>query len=120
MHSRLPKELSRFIAESVSELPDQVRDHQKYDMRLRVYLELVKNPASGLPIQFVRAADMTPQQKELVRSSGMVIVREQQRDVSNRGWLKPRHVVKAVAAQIPFKCRRHLNFDPLAAGKPRG
>jgi hypothetical protein len=49
LHSRLPKELGRFIAESVSELPDQLRDDQKYDMRLRVYLELVKNPASGLP-----------------------------------------------------------------------
>jgi Protein of unknown function (DUF3644) len=103
LHSRLPKELSRFIAESVSALPDLVRDDQKYDMRLRVYLELVKNPARGLPVQFVRAADMTPQQKELVRSSATVIVREQQRDVSNRGWLKPSQVVKAVATQIPFK-----------------
>lgn len=103
LHSRLPKGLRRFIAESVSELPDQVRDDQNFDMRLRVFLELVKNPASGLPVQFVRAADMTPQQKELLRSSAMVIVREQQRDVSNRGWLKPRQVVKAVAAQIPFE-----------------
>jgi hypothetical protein len=44
-HSRLPKELGRFMAESVIELTDQVRDDQKYDMRLRVSLELVKNPA---------------------------------------------------------------------------
>jgi hypothetical protein len=101
LHSRLPKELRRFIAQSVSELPDEVRDDEKYDMRLRVFL--AKNPASGLPVQFVRAADMTVQQKDLLKSSAMVIVREQQRDVSNRGWLKPSQVVKAVAAQIPFK-----------------
>jgi len=31
-----------------------------------------------------------------------VTVREQQRDLSNRGWIKPHQVVKAVAAEIPF------------------
>lgn len=103
LHAGLPRELRRFIARSVHELPEQVRDDDKYDMRLRVFLELVKNPASGLPIQFMRASEMTAQQKELLRSSAMVIVREQQRDVSNRGWLKPSQVVKAVARQIPFK-----------------
>ena len=46
---------------------------------------------------------MTEREKELLPSTAMVIVREQQRDVSNRGWLKPKQVVKAVAAQIPFK-----------------
>lgn len=103
LQAGLPKALRRFIARSVHELPEQVRDDDKYDMRLRVFLELVKNPASGLPIQFVRATDMTAQQKELMRSSAMVIVREQQRDVSNRGWLKPSQVVQAVASQVPFK-----------------
>jgi hypothetical protein len=103
LHSKLPDELKRFIVQSVSGLPDEVRDDEKYDMRLRVFLELVKNPASGLPVQFVRASDMTAQQKELLRNTAMVIVREQQRDVSNRGWLKPKQVVKAVASQIPFK-----------------
>ena len=103
LHSRLPKELRRFIVQSVGELSDDVRDDEKYDMRLRVFLELTKNPASGLPVQFVRAADMTAEQKEMLRSTAMVIVREQQRDVSNRGWLKPRQVVNAVAAQVPFK-----------------
>jgi hypothetical protein len=68
-----------------------------------VFLELVKNPGTGLPIRFVREADMTEEQKALIRDTGLVIVREQQRDVSNRGWLKPHQVVKAVAAEVPFK-----------------
>ncbi|MBY0443043.1 MAG: DUF3644 domain-containing protein [Mycobacteriaceae bacterium] len=103
LNARLPGELKRFIAQSVRSLPDEVRDDDKYDLRLRVFLELVKNPATGLPIRFVRAADMTEQQKELLRDTGLVIVREQQRDVSNHGWLKPKQVVEAVASQIRFK-----------------
>jgi hypothetical protein len=103
LHAKLPNELNRFIVRCAEALPDEVRDDDKYDLRLRVFLELVKNPASGLPIRFVRAADMTEQQKTALRDTGLVIVREQQRDVSNRGWLKPNQVVKAVAAQIPFK-----------------
>jgi Protein of unknown function (DUF3644) len=103
LHSRLPGELKRFIVQSAQALPDEVRDDDKYDLRLQVFLELVKNPASGLPIRFVRAVDMTEEQKAALRDAGLVIVREQQRDVSNRGWLKPIQVVKAVAAQMPFR-----------------
>lgn len=103
LHAKLPKELKRFIAQSADSLPDEVRDDEKYDMRLRVFLELAKTPADGLAIQFVRAADMTEEHTALLRDTGVVIVREQQRDVSNRGWLKPKQVVKAVAARIPFK-----------------
>jgi len=103
LHARLPSELKRFIVQSAQALPDEVRDDDKYDLRLRVFLELVKNPASGLPIRFVRAADMTEEQKAALTDTGLVIVREQQRDVSNRGWLKPKQVAKAVAAQTPFK-----------------
>ena len=102
LHSKLPRELKLFITRSVSMLPDEVRNDEKYDMRLRVFLELATNPAAGLPVQFVRAADMTEEQKEQSRNTAMVIVREQQRDVSNRGWLKPGQVVRAVSARIPF------------------
>jgi len=103
LHGKLPEELKRFIVQSADALPDDVRADDKYDLRLRVFLEQVKNPASGLPIRFVRAADMTEEQKAALRETGLVIVREQQRDVSNRGWLKPKQVVRAVASQIPFK-----------------
>jgi Protein of unknown function (DUF3644) len=103
LHAKLPKELKRFIVQSADSLPDHVRDDEKYDLRLRVFLELAKTPAAGLAIQFVRAAEMTDEQKALLRDTGVVIVREQQRDVSNRGWLKPQQVVQAVAARIPFK-----------------
>jgi Protein of unknown function (DUF3644) len=102
LHSKLPEELKRFIVQSADSLPNEVRDDDKYDMRLRVYLELVKNPASATPIQFVRATDMTDEEKALIRDTSLVIVREQQRDVSNCGWMKPRQVVEAVAARIPF------------------
>lgn len=102
LHTKLPNGLKRFIVQSTQALPDEVRDDDKYDLRLRVFLELVKNPATGLPIRFVREADMTEQQKATLRDTGLVIVREQQRDVSNRGWMKPHQVVKAVASQIPF------------------
>lgn len=103
LYAKLPNELKRFIAHSTDKLSSDVRDDAKYDLRLRVYLELVKNPASGLPIRFVREAEMTEQQKAALRETGLVIVREQQRDVSNHGWLKPKQVVKAVASRIPFK-----------------
>jgi hypothetical protein len=103
LHDRLPSALKRFIAQSAEALPDEVRDNDKYDLRLRVFLELVKNPASGLPIRFTREADMTEEQKAALKDTGLVIVREQKRDVSNRGWFKPKEVVTAVASQIPFR-----------------
>jgi hypothetical protein len=103
LHARLPSELKQFIVQSAEALPDEVRDDDKYDLRLRVFLELVKNPASGLPIRFMREADMTEEQKAALKDPGLVIVREQKRDVSNRGWLKPKEVVAAVASQVPFR-----------------
>lgn len=103
LQARLPEELKRFFVECTRELSAEVRDDDKYDMRLRVFLEQVKNPASGLPIHFVRAADMTEEQRAMLRETGLVLVREQQRDVSNRGWMKPHQVVKAVASRIPFQ-----------------
>ncbi len=46
---------------------------------------------------------MTEEQKAALKQTGLVIVREQQRDVSNCGWRKPKQVVKVVGSQIPFK-----------------
>ena len=58
------------------------------------------NSGLSLPIQFVRAADMTEeQQAALLR--GLAIVREQQ-DVSNCGWMHAQQVIEAVSARIPF------------------
>lgn len=67
------------VSSRLQYLPDEVRDNEKYDMRLRIFLELAKTPGDGLAIQFVRAADMTDEQKALLRDTGVVIVREQQR-----------------------------------------
>lgn len=102
LHAKLPAGLRKFIVQSTAGLPDDVVDDAKYDMRLRVFLELAKNPGDALPIQFVRQADMTEEQKKLIKDTGIVIVREQQRDVTNCGWMKPHQVVAAVSARIPF------------------
>jgi hypothetical protein len=67
LHWRLPSELKRFIVQSAQALPDD----DKYDLHLRVFPELVKSPASGLPLRFVRAADMTEPQKALLRETGV-------------------------------------------------
>ncbi|MFC5933506.1 MULTISPECIES: DUF3644 domain-containing protein [Mycobacterium avium complex (MAC)] len=103
LHSQLPSELNRFIVQSAEALPEEVRNDNKYDLRLRVFLELVKNSASGSPIRFIREADMTEEQKAVLQQTGLVLVREQQRDVTNCGWMKPHQVVTAVAARIPFR-----------------
>lgn len=106
LHGKLPKELRRFIADSAADLPSTIRNDQKFDLRLRVVLELAKNTPSALPIQFTRYDDMTDEQKQSVQemgSHGTVFVREQKRNVSNFGWLKPRQVVSHVADKIPFE-----------------
>lgn len=106
LHSKLPKELRRFIADSAADLPSTIRNDQKFDLRLRVVLELAKNTSSALAIQFTRFDDMTDEQKESVTemgAHGTVFVREQKRNVSNFGWLKPRQVVSHVEARIPFQ-----------------
>ncbi|KUH70732.1 hypothetical protein AU184_03785 [Mycolicibacterium novocastrense] len=102
LQDNLPKALKRFIVQCTQGLPTDLREDNEYDMRLRAHLELVTNPATGLPIRFVREADMTEEQRAVLRQTGLVLVREQQRDVSNCGWMRPRQVVEAVAARIPF------------------
>lgn len=102
LQSKLPLPLQKFITKSTADLPDEIVHDTKYDMRLRVYLELANSQKESLPIRFIREADMTDEEKKLIKGTGVVIVREQQRDVTSFGWMKPHQVVSAVSERIPF------------------
>jgi hypothetical protein len=67
--------------------------------------ELAPRDPDALAIQYTRYDDLTDEQKASVEElgrKGLVIVREQKRGVINLELLKPRQVIRDVAAQIPF------------------
>ncbi|MGU3435913.1 DUF3644 domain-containing protein [Actinomycetes bacterium M1A6_2h] len=106
LHAKLPKDLRRFIASSAADLPKTIRTNQKFDLRLRVVLEVANPSAPGIAIKFTRYDDMTEDQKKALTElgqTGTVFVREQARPVNNQGWFKPKQVVSQVGSRIPFE-----------------
>jgi len=105
LRNSLPAALSTFIAAYESGLPSGVIDDSRYEFRLRVTNELAPKDPDALALQFTRYDDMTQAEKEMVESlgkKGMVIVREQKRDVVGKGLRKPGQVIAEVQRQIPY------------------
>ncbi|MFH5207875.1 DUF3644 domain-containing protein [Antrihabitans sp. NCIMB 15449] len=105
LRSKLPKPLRQFIAESTADLPSTIRGDQRFDLRLRVLLQVATGGSNALAVEFTRYDDLTEEQKQAVAAigaKGTVLVREQKRAVSNLGCFKPRQVVNEVAPRIPF------------------
>lgn len=106
LRNSLPAALRTFIAEHESGLPSGVIDDSRYEFRLRVTNELAPKDPDALALQFTRYDDMTQAEKDMVESlgkKGMVVVREQKRDVVGKGLRKPGQVIAEVQRQIPYK-----------------
>ncbi|GAA4375044.1 DUF3644 domain-containing protein [Agromyces bauzanensis] len=104
LQKTLPADLHRFLAEFDAGLSDDIRRDSHYNLRLRVLLEASASKAD-MAIQFDRYEDLTDDQRATIDQlgqSGRVIVRQQDRPVSNQNLHKPSSVIAEVADQIPF------------------
>lgn len=110
LRSRLPRQLSTFIAQYQSGLPTEVTNDQRFAMRLRIVQELVQRDPDALAVQFTRFDDMSAEERAAVEElgrKGLVVVREQRRQVANTGRIKARDAIKQVQAALPFVFNQH-------------
>jgi hypothetical protein len=106
LQAQLPAALRKFIASYHANLESATRDDPRFELRLRVSLELAPKDPNSTAIQFSRLDDMTDEERAAVEEmgrKGQVIVREQRRPVQHHGWFKPAKACAEVAKQIPFR-----------------
>lgn len=110
LRNRLPADLKRFIAEYHSGLPDATIVDSRFELRLRVVLEVAPRDADAMSMQFTRWDDMTDEERAAVLEMGrrgQTVVREQSRPVVGHGLLRPREAELSIAAEIPYRFTSH-------------
>lgn len=110
LRDKLPADLKRFIAEYHSGLPGETAGDSRFELRLRVVLELAQRDADSMSMQFTRWDDMTEEERAAVTEMGkrgQTVIREQSRPVVGHGLLRPREAELKVAAAIPFRFTSH-------------
>lgn len=106
LRNSLPADLRRFIAEYHAGLPEATSQDYRFEMRLRVVLELAQRDPSALAMRFTRWDDMTDAERQAVLEMGrrgQTIVREQRRAVVGHGLVRPRDAERQVASAIPYR-----------------
>lgn len=106
----IPADLRNFLAEYDAGIDPSIREDSRYAIRLSVQLRTTTASNPDMAIQFVREEELTDDEASELQSaarSGRVIVRQQERPVSNLNLFKPKQVVALVAAAIPFRFTIH-------------
>ncbi|WP_258222494.1 DUF3644 domain-containing protein [Microbacterium sp. HMWF026] len=110
LRDRLPADLKRFIAQYHSGLPEATAADSRFELRLRVVLEMASRDADAMSMQFTRWDDMTEEERSAVAEMGrrgQTIVREQSRPVVGHGLLRPREAELKVADAVPYRFTSH-------------
>ena len=125
----VPKKASDFIASFTADLDPSIRDDQRFEFRVHLVPKTGPTTDADLSITFVREDDLTPSQRgsfEELGRQGAVVVREQNRPVSNLGLMRPTAAAAAIEDRIPFRFRpssefpqawKKLNCRPIAGAK---
>jgi hypothetical protein len=101
-YSLLPTHIRAFLTDYDKELPEEVRNHPSYEFRLLLIPKTSSKGQADAAIEFVKLADLTPEQKEKLDES-LVIIRDRQVGVSHKGNLRPKAVAALVQSRIPWK-----------------
>lgn len=102
----LPRQTRRFITDFTSKLDEAVKKDQRFEFRVTLLPKLASGGNADLAVTYVREDDLTPRERENLgdaTNKATVIVREQQRDVSNADKMKPKLAARLIEDQIPFK-----------------
>lgn len=110
---RLPKKISKFLTEFQAPLNSSVVNDPRYEFRLNLLPKTGPKTDADLALSFVRADDLTVEQKDILANldkAGMVIVRDQIREVANADKMKPTAAADAIEAEIPFRFSVYSHF----------
>jgi Protein of unknown function (DUF3644) len=102
---RAPSKIRKFLADFDASLDPSVTQDPHYEFRIHLVPKTGPKTEADMSITFVREEDLTDEQREAltdVGRAGTVLIRERQRAVANADNLKPKAVVEAVQASIPF------------------
>lgn len=101
----LPTPVRNVIDTLEADADDSVIEDSRYEFRVNLIRKTGPKTEADLSLNFVREDELTSEQKESLAGlgrEGTVIVRERQRPVVSGGYLRPKAVVDAVAAAIPY------------------
>jgi hypothetical protein len=110
---RLPKKISKFLTEFQAPLDRSLVNDPRYEFRLNLLPKTGPKADADLALSFVRADDLTVEQREMLENldkAGMVIVRDQIREVVNADKMKPTAAADAIEAAIPFRFSPYSHF----------
>jgi hypothetical protein len=110
LRASLPAGLRRFLTCYNDSLDPQVRDDARFEFRLRLTQITAGRGGDALPLEFVRLADLTPEQQAALGEQarqGKVVIRDRLQPVSNQGLLKATAVARQVQARLPFRFNNH-------------
>jgi len=110
---RLPKKISKFLTEFQAPLDSSLVNDPRYEFRLNLLPKTAPKTDADLALSFVRADDLTAEQKEVLANldkAGMVIIRDQIRDVANADKMKPTAAASAIETKIPFRFSAYSHF----------
>jgi hypothetical protein len=124
-HELLPVKVRNFIRDFEEGLPEQIRSHPNYELRLYLIPKTSPKTEADAAIEFVRISDLRDDQKEALEQA-QVIIRDKVVEVANRGRHRPKAVAEAVQKSIPYKFSpathhvrawRHFRVRPKAGAK---
>jgi len=124
-HQLLPVKVRNFIRTYEEEIPEEIRSHPNYELRLYLMPKTSARTDADAAIEFVRATDLTDEQKKAL-DRAQVIVRDKVVEVSNRNRHKPKAVAAVVENRIPFVFRaathhvrawQHFHVRPATGAK---
>ncbi len=113
LQRKMPSSTHRLLTEFELSLNPSVREDARYEFRVHIVPKLSSKTEADTAITFVRAEDLTTEQREALEAmgkTGSVIVRERVRNVANAHFMTPTEAAKAIEQGIPFKFGVHPHF----------
>lgn len=125
--AQLPTDVMDFLCRHRDEVADEVLRSPEYALQIFfVPVTANRERSADAAVQFVRAADVTPELKEQLQQLA-VVDKPKQVTVASGDLLRPAEVVRLVAERLPFRftmdthtrCWRHYAVRPAAgSGEP--
>lgn len=102
VHKRLPRRLTKYVAEYDAAQTNEVRDDYRYEFRVYLIPQTGPKTSADVSMRFIRADELSEEQRgQLERVQ--TIVREKQVPVSNAGKHKPSYICKRVSEVLGVK-----------------
>lgn len=110
LRGKLPRDARDFIAKFESDLDPAIAADPRYEFRVNVVQKLGPKSEADASLEFVREADLTPEQRAALLElgkSGHVYVREQSHPVASKGYRKPAMAAQEISQRVPFVVGTH-------------